>query len=311
MDDIADRVRVASGGRLDITTTGAGEIVPALEILPAVRDGVAEMCMADTWAVQDEIGNVCYLITSTGTPGAPKAIDILAWYYVGGGDELVKEIFEPYGVDVGAGSFTTELFCHSNVKLLSTEDFKGVKFRTPGLWGEILTDYGASVIYLPGGEVYSAAETGILDAFEYSIPSVDWELGFHEITKYVGVPGIHNVGAMLNQVVGHDPWNELPDDLKALLKDEIKASVIHGWMEDVMRDAEAMEKYKDYGTEIVRLSDEFQEEAIKEGVRRLKEFAAEDPLFKKIFEHQAAFFKVWHGVTKVVTPEICLFDYVD
>ena len=310
-DDMADRMRISSGGRLDIRTTGAGEIVPALEILPAVRDGIAEMCLGDSWAIQDEIGNVAYLLTTTGTPGAPKALDMMAWYYVGGGDELVKEIFGPYGETVGVGCMTTELFCHSNVKLESMADFDGIKFRTPGLWGEILTDFGASVIYLPGGEVYAAAETGILDSFEYSTPSTDWPLGFHEITKYIGVPGIHNVAPPIYQVVGHDPWNKLPEDLRAILKAEVKANFFDGYMVDVMRDAEAMQNYKDYGNEVFRLSDEFQEQAIKEGVKRMQQFAAEDPLFKKVFEHQAAFFKVWHSVTEEVTPEICMYDYVE
>ena len=68
---------------------------------------------------------------------------------------------------------------------------------------------------------------------------------------------------------------------------------------------------KDYGNEVFRLSDEFQEQAIKEGVKRMQQFAAEDPLFKKVFDHQAAFFKVWHSVTEEVTPEICMYDYVE
>jgi enolase len=79
----------------------------------------------------------------------------------------------------------------------------------------------------------------------------------------------------------------------------------------VLLDAAAMKNYQDYGTEIVSLSEEFQIEIVKETVARFEVFAAEDPLFKRVFEHQAAFFKTWRTVLKDVAPQITLFDYVD
>ena len=40
---IATRIAALSGGRLEITVSAAGEIVPAFEVLDAVGSGVAEM----------------------------------------------------------------------------------------------------------------------------------------------------------------------------------------------------------------------------------------------------------------------------
>src|SRR6202161_2462596 len=40
---VAERIGAMSGGRLEITVSAAGELVPAFEVLDAVGSGVAEM----------------------------------------------------------------------------------------------------------------------------------------------------------------------------------------------------------------------------------------------------------------------------
>src|SRR6202008_3241637 len=40
---VAERIGALSGGRIEITVSAAGEIVPAFEVLDAVGSGVAEM----------------------------------------------------------------------------------------------------------------------------------------------------------------------------------------------------------------------------------------------------------------------------
>jgi TRAP-type mannitol/chloroaromatic compound transport system substrate-binding protein len=40
---VAERIRTLSGGRLDISVSAAGEVVPAFEVLGAVGNGVAEI----------------------------------------------------------------------------------------------------------------------------------------------------------------------------------------------------------------------------------------------------------------------------
>jgi len=210
---------------------------------------------------------------------------------------------------IGIHPDPAELFCHSNVKLESAEDFKGTKFRTFGMWGEVLKEYGASVVSLAGGEIYEAAQRGLIDAFEYCPPSTNWPMGFHEITKYVGVPGIHSPSCAGNFAMNSEKWNELPDDLKHLLKDEFAAFLAYDFLECWYKDAIAMKNYEEYGTEIVVLSDEFQQEICMKGKEFCEKFAAEDPMFKEVYESQKAFFKTFRGVSQVVQPKYCLFDY--
>jgi len=309
--DLASRTKAASGGRLEIRVTCGGEIVPAYDIVEAVRDGVGDMCWGNAVMQQKLIGPVGYLLTPTGLPGGPHPLELTAWYYIGDGEEIVNEIFKDYGTVIGGVASPAELFCHSNVKLESADDFKGVKFRTMGLWAELLEEYGASVITLSGSEIYEAAQRGVIDAFEYCPPAQNWPLGFHEITKYFGVPGIHSPSWLSYMIVNHNSWNELPSDLQLLLRDEIKASTVDDVLGSWYRDGLTMQKYEDYGSELVVLSDEFQESIARRSKELCDEYAAEDPLFKEVYENQIVFFKTFRGVSQVNQPRFCLFDYCE
>ena len=258
----------------------------------------------------EHIGKVIYILSGAGLPGGPHPIDLTAWYYVGDGEKLINEILKPFNsIWVGIYPTPAEIFCHSNVKLECEEDFKGVKFRTFGMWGEVLEEYGASVVTLSGAEIYEAAQRGLIDAFEYCPPSTDWPMGFHEITKYLGVPGIHSPSSSMSVIANLDRWNELPSDLRQIVNDEWAAYVAYEFLDCWYLDALAMKDYREYGTEIVVLSDEFQEDIAKKGKEFCERFAAEDPVFKKVYDNQKAFYKTFRGVSQVVQPKYCLFDY--
>jgi TRAP-type mannitol/chloroaromatic compound transport system substrate-binding protein len=232
----------------------------------------------------------------------------MAWYYVGDGMKLCNEAMKDFGYVIGMSCDTAELFCHSNVKIETQKDLKGIKFRTYGLWAEILKGYGASVVTLPGGEIYSAAERKVIDAFEFRPPAADWTKGFHEITKYIGVPGIHSPNNPHIFLVNKKKWDSLPSDLQTLLKDEIFAWALHRLIYAPYDDGLAMEKYKKYGTELVTVSDELQRDI----ARRVKEWcektAAKDANFKKVYENQMTFFKTFRVPLQVVSPRYSIYD---
>jgi TRAP-type mannitol/chloroaromatic compound transport system substrate-binding protein len=308
---VTDRIEAASGGRISIRVHGGGEIVGAGKEIEACRDGVIDMGQYGVICT-GILGPVSYLIDPSGLPGGAHPIDLIAWYYAGDGEKLSQKVLDELNLNsvwVGIHPDPAELFCHSNVKLESGEDFKGTKFRTFGMWGEVLKEeYGASVISLAGDEIYEAAQRGLIDAFEYCPPSTNWPMGFHEITKYVGVPGIHSPSCSGNFAINKDTWNKLPSDLQALIKDEFAAFAAYDFMECWYLDGEAMRNYEEYGTEIVELSDEFQQEIAQKGKEFCEKFAAEDPLFKEVYENQKVFFKTFRSASELVQPKYCLFD---
>jgi len=307
LDKFAKNVREASGGRIDITVYPEGEITPRHETTVGVRDGAVDM--ADNNATMDlgRMGNTTYLLGGTGLPAGPSTDELTAWVYSGGGLEIMRDWYKDWGYVIGIAPGATELFCHSNEIFDDAEDFKGIRFRTMGLWAEILTSYGASVVDTPGGEVYQALERGVIDAFELGPPSYNWPLGFQEIAKYIGVPGIQSPGYFTVVLMNNDRYNELPGDLQKLLEDECMNMSVFGQHDLKMADAEAMKNYREYGTEIFTLTDEFQAQLAKDSREMIEAFAAEDPDVRKVWEHQLEFFNMWRGLTNIF-PKYTIFD---
>jgi len=307
LQNLADRVRKASGGRLDITVHPEGEIVPRNECTPAVKDRVVEMATITSSMDEGRIGPATYLLTASGLPAGPSTLECIVWLYQGGGLEIFNEVYEDWCYVIGASAGAAELFCHSNEPLTTAKDFKGLKFRTMGMWAEVLGQYGASVTMLPGAELYAAVERGVIDAFEYGPPSTNWSQGFHEVCKYVGLPGIQSPGYAKPVLVNKEFFEELPDDLQELLTHECMLLSLDSYGIVQYADAEAMVKYEDYGTEFFYVEEDFQADIAAKSKALCEKYAAEDAMFAKVWESQNAFFSVWRSLSGIF-PKYTIYD---
>jgi len=307
LENLADRVRAASGGRLDITVYPEGEVVPRNECTPAVKDGVVEIATIATSMDMGRIGPATYLLTSSGLPAGPSTIECIAWLYQGGGLDILNEVYKDWCYIIGASSGAAELFCHSNKALETAKDFKGLKFRTMGMWAEVLGQYGASVTMVPGAELYSSMERGVIDAFEFGPPSTNWSYGFHEIAEYIGLPGIQSPGYTKPVLVNKEFFDGLPDDLQALLTHECMLLSLDSYAIVQYADSEAMVKYEDYGTKIFYVDEDFQADIAKKSRALCEKYAAEDAMFAKVWESQKAFFKTWRALSGIV-PKYTIYD---
>ena len=63
-------------------------------------------------------------------------------------------------------------------EIKSVDDFKGLRFRTPGLGGEMYRRVGASVVQLPGGKIFQAFQSGRSTPAEFIGPWIDAALDF-------------------------------------------------------------------------------------------------------------------------------------
>jgi len=307
LDRLCNQILAASGGRLDITLYSEGELTPRHETTPAVQSGAIDLATNSSPMDLGRMGNVMYLMGSSGLPAGPSTRELIAWVYQGGGLEIMNEVYKDWGYILGTQPGAAELFCHSNKKLEKASDFKGLKFRTLGLWAEILETYGVSVVMIPGGELYQAVERGVLDAFELGPPSYNWPHGFQEILKYVGVPGIQSPGFANNVLINKEAYDGLPSDLQDLLKDEILGMALYGQLYLAEADAAAMDNYRDYGTEIVSVNDELQQDIAAKSRAALEGYAVDDPQFAEVWEQQKAFFKMWRGLGGIF-PKYTVFD---
>jgi len=291
-----------SSGRLVIEFFPGGAVAPATKEFDAVDAGIIEAAFTGMHYNIDKFsaGGLYNIICAGPTP-----MEYLTWYLEGGGEELFQEMVKDYNVvGVSIAQITrAEMFGFSNKRLDSLDAFKGLKFRTAGDWGEILTDYfGASVIFLPGGEVYEAFQRGVIDGFEYGSPSLNWPLGFHEIAKYGVFPGIHAPAVIAPYVVNRDAWAKLPDDLKDIAAEEWLAEAIRFYCESAVEDMAVIQKYKDYGLEFLYVPEEVQKEVVTASFDFYDKKAAEDAFFARVWSSVSDFMKSWRETDSLQFP---------
>ena len=215
-ENFARRVNEASGGRLRIKVFGAGEIVPAFEVFDAVSRGVAEAGHGASYYWK---GKIPAAVFYTAVPFGMTAQEMNGWLHYGGGLELWRELYAPFGVRPFAGGSTgVQMAGWFNRELKSANDLKGLKMRIPGLAGEVFTASGGTSVRLAGGEIYTSMQTGVIDAVEWVGPYNDRTLGLMEVAEYYYYPGWHEPGAMLEFTVNQDAFDRLSPDLQQSLK---------------------------------------------------------------------------------------------
>jgi len=201
---------------------------------------------------------------------------------------MLTELYGRYNmVGFFCGNTGQEMGIFSNKRASKMEDFKGMRIRTVGWYMDILNLLGASVTPLPGSEVYLALERGIIDACEYSSPAINLPMGFHEITKYVIEPGVHQPSCQCDIFINRDRWNELPDDLKAIVEICAKETQLwsYHWMENLNMEAlQTMGEKVEY----VMMDDETLIEFAKTSHTYLEQLKEKNPDVKRILDSQEA-----------------------
>ncbi len=298
----ADSVRLASAGRLDIKPFSAGELVPAMQTFDAVSKGSAQV--GHDWPGYWKGKNEAFVAFAS-VPFGLDAEGYNIWLYEKGGLEMMQEIYGKFGLyALPGGQMGQEMGLFSNKRATKMEDFKGMRLRTPGWFMDIMNNLGASVSPLPGGEVYLALERGVIDAAEFSSPAINYPMGFDEITKYVIQPGVHQPGIQCGLFFNQKAWDELPQDLKEIVK--LAAAETQAWSYNWINalNAEAINKFKEK-VEIVKMDKETLIGFRKVAKEYLDSVKAKFPDVKKVLDSQEAFleeYAVWRDARSGATP---------
>ena len=301
-DFFAESVNQMSGGRLEIKSYPAGKLVGAMEVFDSARMGNIDVAHASPayWIGKMPAGALFGYL-----PFGMEALFYLAWMYDGEGYALYQELYASYnfGFVAPCGIIPPEDLAWSNKPIKSMEDFKGLKFRTSGYWGEILTEAGASVVMLPAGQIYEALQRNVIDAGEFSIPSMDKTLAFHEIAKYLLVPGIHQPSTILDILVSKKSWEKLPQDLQDIVKGAAQATTMRMLTNSISKDIEALNYFKEKGVTINYLDPKIQKELYAKASALMDQKAAKDPFFAKVWESQKKFRKEYNMYKGLMTPQ--------
>ncbi|QWG06626.1 TRAP transporter substrate-binding protein [Flammeovirga kamogawensis] len=290
VNNLAKELFDLSDGRLNIKVYGGGELVPALESFDAVQLGGVQMMhgAAYYWA-----GKIPASVFFTATPFGMNTREQNAWLLYGGGNELWKELYNKIGLEpFPCGNTGTQMGGWFNTKINSTKDLKGIKMRIPGLGGKVFTKAGGTSVTVPGGEIYTNLERGVIDATEWIGPYHDYLMGFHKIAKYYYYPGWHEPSATLELVCNKKAYDSLPEDLQVLIKAvSLKYNGI--MMSEFEKfNTEYLQKIVQEGkNEILPFPEDVMEALKGYSEDTLNELIANDPFAKKVNESFQAFKK--------------------
>jgi TRAP-type mannitol/chloroaromatic compound transport system substrate-binding protein len=292
----ADNVTEASGGTFNIKFFEPGALVPALECFDPASKGSVESCWTTPGYHTGKLGPGISFFTTV--PFGPTFGEFMAWKRHGGGDALRNEIYGEHGliaIDCFAIGPETSGWFKNEIK--SLDQLKGLKMRFFGLGAQVMQKLGVSTQLLAGADIYPALERGVIDATEFSMPSIDQKLGFHQIAKNNYFPGWHQQVSVSELLMNKKAYEALSKSHKKLLELALGESVMATYAETEWRNPDAMNENVDkFGVKNRRWSDEDLAVFEKAWFEVVQEVSAKDPLFKKVADSFYAFrkkYKIW------------------
>ena len=293
---LSETLEAISGGNINLRYYEPGELIPPFEILDAVSEG--RYPTGYTWIGYDQ-GSIPVLPLLSGPPFGMEPPAFMAWHYFGDGNDLLQEVYEPYGVKaLLCGVIGPEAAGWFAEPLESLDQIDGLRIRFAGIGGRVMEQLGASVTMLPGGELYQAMERGTIDALEFSAPAVDRILGMQEIVQNYIMPGWHQTYTTSHLLVNKETWDDLSDLSRAQIETGCRSATLFGFSESEWENPQALAGFEAEGVNAQTLSPEILAELESVTMGVLDEMASNDELFARVLESQREWMQVhgnWHA----------------
>ena len=287
-ETFARMVGEMSGGRLTVRVYGAGEVVPAMGVFDAVSGGVAQVGHGASYYWK---GKIPASVFFTAVPFGMTAQEMNGWLHYGGGEALWRETYAPFGVVPFAGGSTgVQMAGWFNRELTSAADLNGLKMRIPGLAGEVFSAAGGTAVNIPGGDIYTSMQTGVIDAVEWVGPYNDAALGLQEVAEYYYYPGWHEPGAMLEFIVNREALLSLPEDLQAIVRYAARATNQDMLDEFTARNNASLQRLVDkHGTAVRALPDDVIDALYRNSRIVMQRLVEGDAMARKVYKSYRRF----------------------
>lgn len=215
-----DRVEKMSGGRIDIDLLPVGAVVKHTETLSAIKMGILDghVTATEFFSGQDPafglLGNMVGAWSDT--------TQLLQYMNYGGGNELLTELYKPYGVHFVGASTTGVESLVSKKPLDGVADLKGLKLRAPeGLVQQVFAAAGATPVNLPGSEVFTGLSKGVIDAADYTVFSTNQKAGMNDVAVHPVQPGFHSL-PLIDISISQKKWDKMTADLQQILETSVR-----------------------------------------------------------------------------------------
>jgi len=286
-DTFAKKVKELSGGKFEISTHAAGELVPMPGLVDAVQNGTVEMGHTAPYYY---FGKNDAFALGCAIPFGLNSRQMTAWQYDGNGLKLMREFYSNYGfISFPMGNTGAQMGGWYRKQIKTVADLKGLKFRVGGFAGKVTSRLGCVSQNIPGGEIYQALEKGTIDAAEWVGPYDDQKLGLNKVAPFYHYPGWWEGGPQLDLYVNQKAYDTLSAEYKAII--ECAAAYAHTEMQAKYdaRNPAALKQLVANGAKLVAFQKPVLDAAYKAAMDLYSEISASNPAFKKIYDDYASF----------------------
>ncbi|MFD2183212.1 TRAP transporter substrate-binding protein [Rhodoplanes azumiensis] len=289
--DFAKKVNDMTGGDLKIEVLPAGAVVPAFGLLEAVSKGTLD---GGHGVMVYHYGKQTALALWGSGPGyAMDANMLLAWHKYGGGKELLAKLYDSIGANVVSfpyGPMPTQPLGWFKKPITKVDDMKGLKYRTVGISIDVFTGLGAAVNALPGGEIVSAMDRGLLDAAEFNNASSDRVLGFPDVSKVCMLQSYHQNAEQFEILFNKTKYDALPEKMRAIIANAVEAaSADMSWKAVDRYSKDYVEMQQKDKVRFYKTPDAVLKRQLEVYDDVVKKKAADNAMFKEILESQRQF----------------------
>lgn len=282
-EQFAKYVSESTGGKFNIRLFPGGEIVPPLQVLDAVQKNTVEMGHSSGYYYYGKDPSLCF---DTAVPFGLNARQMNAWMWEGDGMKLMRDLYKDYSVvNFPLGNTGAQMGGWYRKEIKTLEDLKGLKMRTAGFAGEVLSRLGVVPQQLAGGDIYPALEKGTLDAVEFVGPYDDEKLGFSKVAKYYYYPGWWEGGAQTSLYVNQGEYEKLPKSYQVIIDAATRASTATMTAKYDNLNSLALRRLLGQGTQLRAFPRAVMDASWDASNKVYAEFSAKNPRFKAIYEN--------------------------
>ncbi|MDB5589978.1 TRAP transporter substrate-binding protein [Enterovirga sp.] len=289
--DFAKKVNDMTGGDLRIEVLPAGAVVPAFGLLDAVSSGTLDG--GHGVAVYHYGKQPALALWGSGPGFAMDANMLLAWHKYGGGKDLLEKLYKSIGANVQSflyGPMPTQPLGWFKKPVARAEDLKGLKFRTVGISIDVFTGMGLAVNALPGGEIVSAMDRGLLDAAEFNNASSDRVLGFPDVAKTCMLQSYHQNAEQFEILFNKGKYDGLPERMRAIIANAVEAaSQDMSWKAIDRYSKDYIEMQQKDGVRFYKTPDAILRQQLEVYDTVVQKYASQNPMFKEIMQSQIAY----------------------
>jgi len=296
-----DYIKRLSNGSIDIKFFEPGALVPGSQYFDAVGSGSLDMAYT---AAGYFTGKDIAFAAFTTVPFGPDTSEFYGWFEHGGGNQLMWKLHEKYGIVArNCGLIPPEASGWFRKEIKTVDDMKGLKMRFFGLGANVMQKMGVATQLLQAGEIFQALQLGTIDATEFSMPTMDLSLGFHQVAKFYYFPGWHQQTSIGQLYISKKKWEEFSPHQKDVVELACKAQMLDEVAEADAKQAAAMKELQAKGVQIKKWSPEILKALEEKWNEVVKEETAKSPAFKEVWESYSKYradYAIWreHGYMK-------------